>query len=85
MKEQDLVKNKLGHFAQIVMDNQDGLAFLFQSLECLHDDVFPLTSQSQQRLIKKMTSFLNQAAGDQNPLGALLKAGQSGDLLDQED
>mgnify|MGYP006918147715 CR=1 FL=1 len=39
MKEQDLVKISWD-LAQIVMDNQDGLAFLFQGLECLHDDVF---------------------------------------------
>ena len=68
MKEQDLVKISWD-LAQIVMDNQDGLAFLFQGLECLHDDVFANGVNPSKGLIQEDDlCFLNQAAGDQNPL-----------------
>ena len=69
MKKQNLIKISW-NLAEIVMDDQDGLAFLFQGLECLHDDVFAN----------------GPGSGRLEPVGiALLKAGQSGDPLDQGD
>ena len=51
------------------MDNQDGLAFLFQGLEGLHDDVFADRVNPCEGLIQKNDiRFLDQAAGDQHPL-----------------
>ena len=51
------------------MDDQNGLAFFFQGLECLHDDVFADRVNPSKGLIQKDDlCFLDQAAGDQDTL-----------------
>ncbi len=52
MEEDDLVKIRC-NLAEVVMDNQDGLTFLFQGVECLHDDVFANGVNTSEGLIQK--------------------------------
>ena len=52
VKEEDLVKISWD-LAEVVMDNQDGLAFLLQGLEGLHDDVFADRVNPCEGLIQK--------------------------------
>ena len=68
MKEEDLVEISWD-LAEVVMDDQNGLAFLFQGLEGLHDDVFADRVNPCEGLIQKNDiRLLDQAAGDQHPL-----------------
>ena len=68
MEEDDLVKIRC-NLAEVVMDNQDGLTFLFQGVECLHDDVFANGVNTSEGLIQKYDiCLLDQTAGDQDPL-----------------
>ena len=64
VKEEDLVKVSRD-LAEIVMDDQNGLAFLFQGLKGLHDNVFADGVNPCEGLIQKDDlCFLDQAAGD---------------------
>ena len=54
MKEEDLVKVSWD-LAEVVMDDQNGLAFLFQGLEGLHDDVFADRVNPDEGLVQKDT------------------------------
>ena len=68
VKEEDLVEISWD-LAEIVMDDQNGLAFLFQGLKGLHDNVFADGVNPCEGLIQKNDiRFLDQAAGDQHPL-----------------
>ena len=64
MEEDDLIKISW-NLAEVVMNNQDGLAFLFQGVQCLHDDVFTNGVNTSEGLIQKDDiCFLDQTAGD---------------------
>ena len=68
VKKEDLVKVSWD-LAEVVMDDQNGLAFFFQGLKGLHNDVFADRVNPCEGLIQKDDiSFLDQAAGDQDPL-----------------
>ena len=55
MKEEDLVEISWD-LAEVVMDDQDGLAFFFQGLKGLHDNVFADGVNPAKGSSKKMTS-----------------------------
>ena len=64
VKEEDLVEISWD-LAEIVMDDQNGLAFLFQGLKGLHDNVFADGVNPCEGLIQKDDlCFLDQEAGD---------------------
>ena len=63
MKKQNLIKISW-NLAEIVMDDQDGLAFLFQGLECLHDDVFANGVNSSEGLIQNCLLYTSDAADE---------------------
>ena len=52
MEKEDLVKVSWD-LAEVMMDDQDSLAFLFQGLEGLHDDVFADRVNPCEGLIQK--------------------------------
>ena len=67
MKEEDLVEISWD-LAEVVMDDQNGLAFLFQGLRVCMMMSSLTESILQKGSSKKDIRFLDQAAGDQHPL-----------------